>query len=139
LITSRIDYDDSIYYDAVNDVRKIININRPILVHGYNRGVYYYEINRKYYDFYLNFDNKGAMSVFESLVIVLNKVNDTYTIYDLGDHTLVREQILKSYLRFGIKELNYEPAIFDNGDQNLYMLGKIILELIILTEEFQKI
>ena len=39
LITTRIDYDDEIYYDAVNDVRKLININKPILVHGYNNGV----------------------------------------------------------------------------------------------------
>ena len=39
LITTRIDYDDGIYYDAVNDVRKLININKPILVHGYNIGV----------------------------------------------------------------------------------------------------
>ena len=31
LITTRIDYDDEIYYDAVNDVRKQININKPIL------------------------------------------------------------------------------------------------------------
>ena len=30
LITTRIDYDDQIYYDAVNDVRKAININKPI-------------------------------------------------------------------------------------------------------------
>ena len=26
LITTRIDYDDRIYYDAVNDVRKVINL-----------------------------------------------------------------------------------------------------------------
>ena len=31
LITSRIDYDDRIYYDAVNDVRKAVNIHKPIL------------------------------------------------------------------------------------------------------------
>ena len=37
LITTRIDYDDIIYYDAVNDVRKAININKPILIYGYNR------------------------------------------------------------------------------------------------------
>ena len=41
LITTRIDYDDGIYYDAVNDVRKCINIDKPILVYGYNRGVIY--------------------------------------------------------------------------------------------------
>ena len=32
-----------IYFDAVNDVRKIINIKKPILLHGYNSGSFYHE------------------------------------------------------------------------------------------------
>lgn len=115
LITTRIDYDDRIYYDAVNDVRKAININRPLILYGYNRGVYYFESNGKYYDYYGNFKNQGTMSIFISLITVLNKVNDTYTIYDLGIHPHIRKNILKKYKSLGVKELNYEPAIFDNG------------------------
>lgn len=116
LITTRIDYDDRIYYDAVNDVRKVINLNKPIILHGYNRGVYYYEFNGKYYDFYKSYRNKGVMSIFGSLIIVLNKVKDIYTIYDIGLHIHVREKLLKKYKSYGIKELNYEPAIFDSGE-----------------------
>ena len=116
LITTRIDYDDRIYYDAVNDVRKAINLNKPIILHGYNRGAYYFEFNGKYYDFYKNYKNKGVMSIFISLIIVLNKVNDIYTIYDLGVHVHVRKNLLQKYKLFGIKELNYEPAIFDSGE-----------------------
>ena len=116
LITTRIDYDDRIYYDAVNDVRKVININKPIIIHGYSRGVCYYEINNKYYNNYLNITNDGTMSVFVSLIIVLNKVNDTYTIYDLGGHGVVRKNLLYRYKSYGIKELNYEPSIFDSGE-----------------------
>ena len=114
LITTRIDYDDRIYYDAVNDVRKVINIKRPILLHGYNRGLYYFELDNKYYDFEFRTIN-GAFSIFESLILVLNNVNDTYTIYDLGIHSRVRSHLLRNYKSFGIKEINYEPAIFDNG------------------------
>ena len=114
LITTRIDYDDSIYYDAVNDVRKEINIKRLIFIHGYNTGVYYFELDNKYYDF--EFRSKyGAFSIFESLIIVLNKVNDTYNIYDFGYHYTVKRYLLLNYKSLGIKELNYEPAIFDNG------------------------
>ena len=116
LITTSIDYDDRIYYDAVNDVRKVINMNKPAILHGYKRGVYYYELNGKYYDFYRNYRNKGAMSIFLSLITVLNKVNDTFTIYDLGSHVRVRKKLMKKYKSFGIKELNYEPAIFDSGE-----------------------
>ena len=114
LITTRIDYDDRIYYDAVNDVRKEINIKKPILFHGYRRGFYYFELDNKYYDF--EFKNKnGAFSVFESLIMVLNKVNKIYTIHDFGPHFNVKQTLLKNYKLYGIKELNYEPAIFDSG------------------------
>ena len=114
LITTRIDYDDRIYYDAVNDVRKEINIKRPIFLYGYNKGVYYFELDNKYYDFE-NTGKSGAFSIFESLIILLNKVNDTYTIYDLDNHYYVRDNLLMNYKSYGIKELDYEPAIFDNG------------------------
>lgn len=116
LITTNIDYDDIIYYDAVNDVRKAININKPMILYGYNRGVYYFEKDNKYYEFYSTYGNKGAINIFDSLITVLNKVNDTYTIYDLGSHTKMRSNLLKFYKSFGIHSLLYEPAIFDSGD-----------------------
>lgn len=115
LISTRIDYDDQIYYDAVNDVRKAVNINKPMILYGYNRGVHYFEYNKKYYEFFSTFNNEGVMSVFASLIVVLKKVNSTYIVYDLGNHMLLRKQVLNSYKLYGIKSLNYEPAIFDNG------------------------
>lgn len=114
LITTRIDYDDRIYYDAVNDVRKEINLQRPIFIYGYNKGLYYFELDNKYYDF--EFKSKyGAFSIFESLIIVLNKVNDTYNIYDFGYHNTAKRYLLINYKSLGIKKLKYDPAIFDNG------------------------
>ena len=115
LITTNIDYDDIIYYDAVNDVRKSININKPMILYGYHRGFYYVEKDNKYYEYYHSYGNKGAINIFVSLIILLNKVNDTYTIYDLGSHTLIRSNLLKSYRSFGVNNLFYEPAIFDSG------------------------
>ena len=116
LISTRIDYDDRIYYDAVNDVRKAININRPMVLHGYNRGLVFYEnLNEYYYFDFTPWRRRGVMSIFVSLIIVLDKVNDVYTIYDLGVHDKVRKVLLKRHKLFGIKELNYEPAIFDSG------------------------
>ena len=114
LITTRIDYDDCVYYDAVNDVRKAINFSKPLFLYGYNRGVYYFESNDKYYDYHYNYKD-GAWSIFLSLILILDKVNDTYTIYDLGDHSFVRKTLLKSYKSFELKELNYEPSYFESG------------------------
>ena len=117
LITTRIDYDDLIYYDAVNDIRKQINMNKPLLLHGYNRGVIYYESNNKYYDFYYgSYNNSGTMSIFFSLINILNKTKDAYTILDFGDHRYIRKKLIREYKLFGIKRLNYEPSIFDSGD-----------------------
>ena len=117
LITTRIDYDDIIYYDAVNDVRKVINLNRPILLYGYNRGIKYFESINKSSDFFFDKKDIGVFSIFVSLIIVLKKVNDTYIIYDLGDHSKIRKTLLEKYMSFGINKINYEPTIFDNGDQ----------------------
>lgn len=64
LITTRIDYDDRIYYDAVNDVRKAINISKPLFLYGYNRGVYYFESDGKYYDYYQTFNNERVMTFY---------------------------------------------------------------------------
>ena len=54
-------------------------------------------------------------SVFISLILILNKVNDTYNVYDLGNHGFIRKTLLEKYNLFGRNELNYEPAIIDNG------------------------
>jgi len=115
LITTRIDYDDQIYYDAVNDARKAININKPMILYGYKRGVIFFESNNKYYDYYYG-NAEGVPSIFISLIVTLNKVNDTYYIYDLGDHSFIRKNFLKTYKLYGIKKLDYEPAVFDSGD-----------------------
>ena len=106
--------DDCIYYDAVNDVRKLIDINKPIFLHGYRKGVYYFEENDKYYDFfYKSHNNEGVMSIFISLIINLNKVNDTVTVQDLGFHTYIKKTLLNEYKSYGIKEINYDPALFE--------------------------
>ena len=113
LITTRIDYDDRIYWNAVNDVRKVVNLSKPVLLYGYNRGFFYFEDLDIYTEFFKNYKNEGTMSIFQSLIIILNKVNDSYTIYDIGSHTRVRKNLLKNYKRFGLKQLAYDPAIFE--------------------------
>ena len=138
LITTRIDYDDRIYYDAVNDVRKVVNIYKPLLLYGYNRGVYYYEIDGQYYEFYRNYRNEGVMSVFVSLIVILNKVNDTYIVYDIGRHPIIRKSLLQSYKSFGIKELNYEPAIFDSGEPKFVWVRQNYSGLFILYNKMRK-
>ena len=138
LITTLIDYDDRIYYDAVNDLRKAVNLNKPMVIYGYTRGVYYYENENKYYDLYENFNNTGPMSIFHSLITVLNKVNDSYTIIDLKGHSTCRKVLLEKYKSFGIRELNYEPAIFDGGDAKFVWVRHKFCGLYNYTRRIQK-
>ena len=114
LITTRIDYDDIIYYDAVNDVRKEININKPILLYGYNSGLFYLESEEKFYEYY-EININGTSSIFCSLIVVLKDVNRIYTIYDIGNHRNIRNNLLDKYKSFGIEKINYEPTIFNSG------------------------
>lgn len=114
LITSRIDYDDRIYYDAVNDVRKSINLRKPMVIYGYNRGGYYFESNGKYYDYYVQ-SKIGALGIFLSLITVLKRVNDSYSIFEIGPHPQVSKILKRNYKYFGINKLDYEPGIFDTG------------------------
>lgn len=113
LITSRIDYDDRIYWNAVNDVRKEVNISKPIFLYGYDRGYFYFENLGIYTHFYKNYKNSGTMSIFQSLIIFMNKVNDSYTIYDIGGHTIVRKNLLNNYKKYGLEKLDYEPTHFE--------------------------
>ena len=117
LITTRIDYDDCVYYDAVNDVRKQIDINKPIFLHGFNKGVIYFEELNKYSEFCYNFRNQGFMSVFISLIINLKKVNDIIIVYDFGLHLTIKKNLLKSYKSYGIKKINYDPGFGDMSER----------------------
>jgi hypothetical protein len=113
LITTRIDYDDRIYWNAVNDVRKVVNISRPIFLYGYNRGFIYFEDLNIYTEYYYEFNGYGTSSVFASLIIDISKVNDSYDIMDLGVHTKIRKKLLKNFKKYGLKKLDYEPSIFE--------------------------
>ena len=114
-ISTRIDYDDRIYYDAVNDVRKQININRPVFLYGYNSGVYYFVSSGKYYEYYQNKRNGGALALFLSLIIFTKKLNKSINIFDVGDHTKIGKMLLQNYKLYGIEKIDYEPFLFDEG------------------------
>ena len=47
LIPTRIYYNNRIYYAAINDVRNVINYDKPMLLYGYDRGVAFYEVDNK--------------------------------------------------------------------------------------------
>ena len=74
--------------------------SKPIRIHGYCRGVYYYEETDTYADYFYTYNYQGAIGIFESLVVFLDHVNGSYNIYDLGSHVVVKEHVIKNYKNF---------------------------------------
>ena len=138
LITTRIDYDDVIFYDAVNDVRKEIDINKPVLVYGYAKGYYYLESNEKYYNFYDTYCGTGVMSVFASLIVILKKVNDAYSVNEIGQHTQLKTEILNKYKSFGINELNYNPMKVEKNERRFIWVRQKYSGIFEATENIKK-
>ena len=72
------------------------------------------------------------------MITVLKKVNDSYTIFDIGPHPIIRNTFLKSYESFGIKELKYEPTIFDSGSAKFVWVRQIYSGIYSFTNEIKK-
>ena len=54
--------------------------------------------------------------MFISLVYYINKLNDTYNIYDIGDHSRIKSLFLNISKSFGIDDINYNPFEFENNN-----------------------
>ena len=120
-ISSNMDYDDRIFYDAVNDVRKRINMAYPIFFFGYTSGYIYFENTGIYGISPYKYKN-GAINIFLSSILNLHKTNGAYYIYQfnkLGSHTSVKSDFIKNknYKKFGLKKLDYNPAEFEHKEQ----------------------
>jgi len=122
LITTRIDHDDLIYYNAVNDVQKKCNYNIPLYYNGYIKGITM--INNDYkncFKFYPTYGNyRGTHSAFQSLVVNKKKVSKNLNIYSLGPHS---DQIDRFKSLFNGFE--FDKSFFNvNKDEDTYIYVK---------------
>ena len=90
-----------------------MNNDKQVFLYGDNSRLNYYELNNKYYNFNLDYWNEGTMSIFV-ISLILSKLNDTYTIYNLRNYISIWRRLLNIYKSFGIKALNYEYLNYDN-------------------------
>lgn len=96
-ITTRIDHDDLIYNNAVEEIQSKCDIKIPFYFEGYVNGITMinndYKNSCKFYSKYN--DEFGSMSIFQSLIInkkiLPNCINNVY----LGSHTEVSNNIEK--------------------------------------------
>jgi len=98
LITSRMDHDDLIYNDAVNEIQLKCNENIPFYYNGYDKLITM--INNDYlntYKFYPNYNGIGSINIFQSVILNLNYSKQIkYNIFSLS-HTKGKPQLMNWY------------------------------------------
>lgn len=111
LITTRIDHDDLIYNFAAEEIQNKCNDNLECYYNGYDKVITMINDDFKNtYKFYPDYKGNGSISIFQSLIINRDKINKIITIYDLGNHTLQKENFKEI---FNNNNLNYNEKYFN--------------------------
>lgn len=117
-ITSRIDHDDMIYNNAVEDAQSLINPKIPYIYNGYLNGITMK--NDEYNDahiFNADYHGEGSISIFQSLIINRTLSKNCINIYELGSHTQGKTAFKKLY-----EGLEYKDSYFNlNTIENAYV------------------
>ena len=79
-----------------------------------------------------------VLFIIKKIINIIIFINDTYTIYSLGNHVHIRKIALEKYKSFGIKELNQEPAIFERKTPKYVFVRQNYSGTYYQTKAFQK-
>jgi len=116
VITSRMDYDDLVFRDAVSVIQNaaLETSNKGYIWHGYSTGCTMIEEDKTHELHFMskNYSGDGAWSTFQSLVLYKGK---RISIYGLGDHTKIKRNIKE-----GKVGLSYDDGLFllDNREMS---------------------
>ena len=111
LITTRIDHDDLIYKDAVEKIQSKCNENIPLYYNGYDKLLTMVGNDIKNcYKYYPDYNVWGTIAIFQSLIINKIKINKSYNIYDLGNHTKSKIIFINLYKE---NNLEYKEIYFN--------------------------
>ena len=104
LITTRIDHDDLIYNGAVEEIQNKCNENIPLFYNGYDKLITMIK-NDIYnsYKFYPNYKGLGSISIFQSLIVNKEKINQLYNIFQLGGHSKLKGTFIKLYKKHNLE------------------------------------
>lgn len=106
LITSRMDYDDLVYNNAVEDIQQYVKLKpKYLLTYGYTNGTLLR--GKKLYIYNPNYTN-GYFSVFFSCIINLHNLS-AINVCQLGNHTNIKESIQNICLS---KNILYDENMF---------------------------
>ena len=125
LITTRIDHDDLIYKDAVEEIQNKCNKNIPLYYNGYDKLITMIGNDiENCYKFYPNYYGLGSIGIFQSLIVNKNKINKSYNIFDLGIHSKLKIKFIDIYKK---NNLEYKEIYFNINhieDSSIYIKHK---------------
>lgn len=121
IITSRIDYDDHIHKNVVEETQKKIDPNYTLILYGLKNGVSLVDGDTECHFMSMNYNECGFFSAFETLMINTKKYDRGITIYSLGDHSLACKYLIKNYENHGIKDKNEVKILCDDIDETRYI------------------
>lgn len=98
VITTKMDFDDFIYKNAVTDIQNKINECDNVLLYGYNNGYQYISTSHELYTHAANYSPEGHHSIFQSLILKSSFAKKLpYCTVENFSHTKARLE-LKSFL-----------------------------------------
>ena len=104
-ITTRIDDDDMLYKNAINDIQKSFDKNVIIKFFGFKNGVTM-DSKNKCMLFSSNYGGRGMIALGFSLIVNFKKLGYVDFNIHCGDHTRVRNKFLDKYNKDNILGLN---------------------------------
>jgi len=121
VITTRINHDDLIYNDAVEDIQNKCNISIPLYFKGYIDGITMINDDIKNdYKIYCYYNYKGTYSAFQSLILNKNLYKGYLSIYSLGQHHNQINKFIEYY-----KGFKYNKSFFNiNKLENAFIYVK---------------
>lgn len=129
VITTRLDYDDFIHKNCVDDVQKIAANTECMKLYGLNNGCSMADDEICYYH-HPNYVNVcGFFSCFETLIVNTSVYKSPITIYTLGEHSHVFKEI-KNFNK------NVKIEIDKDKKQNISGIDTTVLKVLLKAVKF---
>lgn len=121
VITTRIDYDDMIYFGAADDIQKFLmnNLDKSICAYGYRNGATYNIDTNEYRLFNHDYKSIGSIAIFESLFVKTSNIKRNVDVYSFS-HTRMAEDIKNSDI-LNDGKIGYTP-MFINQDSGVHFV-----------------
>lgn len=122
IITTRLDYDDFVHKNCVQDVQLAALDTNYLKLYGLNNGCTMdnNEIPYFFHPKYISIKH-DFFSCFETLIVNTKNYKRPINIYHLGNHTKVCEYLIDNYKKFGLDDITQIQTQLDKDEKTKYI------------------